>query len=405
MAEDYVFFGRRSQKSGDIYGSSQLDLDTTRYFPWVYNAAAHKLGWQWWGLHLLEEWRDLPHLAAPPIYDREYNRLRGQERITWLAALRRICAGAFEGAILQDFDEEDEYYPLSITLQNDYQGFREDLFKAIECGLQKLDAWLSWREQSPSAQLLPALSVLHLEAEDGRVVVPYPAPEVEREYFKGLFEEFRLRLIAEPPAESWLRIMHSRFATLKELTLPEISASVEELPSVLPSMQWLNLSELPNLPPSPEVWLDLKTALATRVEWANKAVSLLSEALGLSKPRRKSTPVTKEPNYWQGIFRPGFTVKDLNNLLVSLGILESAEPLEFIYNPPPRQWVAIAHALRKASNVPVDTAVLYRAFKVTYGVNGIKVGGRRSFYRDDFMHDEASKELYDKTLALIRGRL
>ncbi|RYE13374.1 MAG: hypothetical protein EOP45_21300 [Sphingobacteriaceae bacterium] len=91
-----------------------------------------------------------------PKYDETYYQLKGEQRTAWLAALRRVCNGLFEGAILPDIDAEDDYYPLAVKLREDYGGLKENLANAITRGLQKLEDWLSWREQSAIAQLLTA---------------------------------------------------------------------------------------------------------------------------------------------------------------------------------------------------------------------------------------------------------
>lgn len=50
MAKEFIIFDRRSQTPEDIYGRNQLDQDTTRYFPWVYDTAGGELSWQWWAI-------------------------------------------------------------------------------------------------------------------------------------------------------------------------------------------------------------------------------------------------------------------------------------------------------------------------------------------------------------------
>ena len=283
MSQKFVIYGRTSQTAEDIYGRTQLDHDTTQHFPWLFYTVGGELGWQWWAVHLLEEWEQLPHyLAAPPEYDETYHQLKGERRTVWLAALRRVCNGIFEGAVLPDFDEDDEYYPLSSNLHEDYGGLKEDLNNAIMRGFKKLDEWLSWREQPVATQLLTALSVVYLDTKEGAIVLPATIQVLEDKRFKAALEEFQQRLAAEPPAESWLRTLHSQLTTLGGLMLSAAPVSAEELPAMFPAVQWLNLSELLALPLSSGFGPDLKNTLATRVEWANKAVSVVGHALGIS---------------------------------------------------------------------------------------------------------------------------
>lgn len=283
MSRKFIVYNRTSQTAEDIYGRTQLDHDTTQHFPWLFYTVGSELGWQWWAVHLLEEWEQLPHyLAAPSEYDENYHQLKGGQRTAWLAALRRVCNGVFMGAVLPDFDEDDEFYPLSSSLREDYGGLKEDLNKAIMRGLKKLDEWLSWREQPVATQLLTALSVVRLGTKEGVAVLPDTTQALEDKRFKAVIEEFQQRLAAEPPAESWLRTLHNQLAALGGLTLSAATVSIEELPAMLPAVQWLNLSEVLALPVSSGFWLDLKTTLATRVEWANKAASIVGYALGIS---------------------------------------------------------------------------------------------------------------------------
>lgn len=405
MAQQFVIFNRTSQTAEDIYGRAQLDQDTTQHFPWLFYTVG-ELGWQWWAVHLLGKWEHLPqYLAAPPEYDETYHQLKGERRTAWLAALRRVCNGVFEGAVLPAFDEDDDRYPLSINLREDYGGLKEDLFNAVRRGLKKLDEWLSWREQSAVTQLLPALSTIQLGVENGLVVLLDTALEVSDKRFSLLLEELQLHLVAGPTSESGLRILNRRLAALNKMELADMPDTIRGLQSIFAEIEWRNLEELPTfIATASSFWADLKATLASRAEWADKAALIISEALALPEPERKPTPVIKSTNHWQGILRPGFTLKDLNNLLVSLGILETADPIKLSYTTRPKDWVAVAQALRETSTPKPDMAVLHRAFDATYGPEGIRVGTARSFQRDTYKYNAFSNALYEKALALIRGR-
>ena len=119
-------------------------------------------------------------------------------------------------------------------------------------------------------------------------------------------------------------------------------------------------------------------------------ISQVVPALPLNPP----APATDR---WAGLLI-NYTLTDLNNLLVFVGLLETAKPLVVADDKKPGQWVAVAAALKKAGRTKADKAPLHRAFLETYGE---AVGSLRTFQGQHNEANEAAQKCYDRALSRL----
>ena len=101
---------------------------------------------------------------------------------------------------------------------------------------------------------------------------------------------------------------------------------------------------------------------------------------------------------WAGVLN-NYTLTETTQLLVFVGLLDSAEPLAVAQGTKPGQWVAVAAALYEAKKASGDKAALYRAFRATYGP---AVGSLSSFSRDYNPENERAKLCYTRARVRLK---
>ena len=150
-------------------------------------------------------------------------------------------------------------------------------------------------------------------------------------------------------------------------------------------------------------WLHEQVVRLSRPELAIPPSSLPVESIEAAKPDNIETslelPSSQQANgRWDGLFLDNYTLTDLDNLLVFVGLLETAEPRVVADNTKPAQWVAVVAALKKTKRTRADKAALYRAFSETYGA---AVGSLRTFQGQHNTTNEDAQICYARALSRI----
>jgi hypothetical protein len=104
---------------------------------------------------------------------------------------------------------------------------------------------------------------------------------------------------------------------------------------------------------------------------------------------------TSDP--WEGLFR-NYTLTKLNNLLVLVGLLDTASPPTIAEYTRPGQWVAVIAALIKAKRISTNRAAVGRAFYETYGDESASLSSYQKQYNEG---NEAFNKIYNSTLLYL----
>ena len=101
---------------------------------------------------------------------------------------------------------------------------------------------------------------------------------------------------------------------------------------------------------------------------------------------------------WPGLLSARYKVEDLDQLLVYVGLLETAKPRTLTAGTTPREWVALVHALIVAKKTKADRAALFRAFVARYGE---AVGSLSSFSRGYNEMNEKAFRVFDRATSRL----
>ena len=124
---------------------------------------------------------------------------------------------------------------------------------------------------------------------------------------------------------------------------------------------------------------------------------VLTDSTAGDEPQQHLDAPAVEADEWAGLLI-NYTVAELNNLLVYVGLLETAKPLAVADDTKPRQWVAIVAALKKAKRTKADRAALHRAFVKTYGA---AVGSLSGFQREHNEANELAQKCFNRALSRL----
>ena len=100
---------------------------------------------------------------------------------------------------------------------------------------------------------------------------------------------------------------------------------------------------------------------------------------------------------WDALLRD-YSLAKLNDLLVSVELLDAIEPLAVAAGVKSAQWVALVTALEYKKKIAIlNRSSLYRAFKATYG----SVGSLSSFQRSYNEGNHDARTCYDRAVSQI----
>jgi hypothetical protein len=112
------------------------------------------------------------------------------------------------------------------------------------------------------------------------------------------------------------------------------------------------------------------------------------------EPEQVAAELTHPSDPWEGIFR-NYTLAKLNNLLVFVGLLDTANPITIAEYTRPGQWAAVISALIKAKRVTDNRTTVGEAFCKTYGDETVSISTCKR------PHQKSFNELYSNALSRI----
>lgn len=141
-----------------------------------------------------------------------------------------------------------------------------------------------------------------------------------------------------------------------------------------------------------QYWLERVTAYKPTVT----ILSLLAETTApIVKANKLASP---SADSWAGLLQRGYTVADLDRLLVKVGLLENADNRNTTDEAKPRTWVAIREALVKQEFlIETNKFAVARAFIQRYG----KIANTRSLQRSYEGGNADAKRIFDLATRLL----
>ncbi|MGI4831873.1 MAG: hypothetical protein ACRYFK_00240 [Janthinobacterium lividum] len=174
-------------------------------------------------------------------------------------------------------------------------------------------------------------------------------------------------------------------------------------------------------------WIELKSTLQSQIlnnEATSKACILLMIATGglgyyqaaygeverLLRLYDRKLPQTSKASIlktkysagitdlWQGLLVPGFTLSDLDQLLVKIGIIDNASSLSVTSETKPGSWVGVMHALKESKKLTTNNkAKIYRAIMARYKPESFSSSSFRNYNADN----QFSNSSYNRAKAFL----
>lgn len=321
--------------------------------------------------------------------------------------LQQIVADLDKGpALFEELDSVRSWIDVN-GKEKPINGYPINNASRARAALCRMEQWLKTRRQAPSDQLITLIQsipvVVWHDLQPGsyaKTTVSLPMDEHEdfMQTIKVLWKETEQEIstkklhiakaIRERIVKSLYQITKVERADIDALEQRQQAEttlqSVEWLPRYYPFIKWgdleLYVHTLPRAQLSRFFWPALEFSMERRRQWAvmiceelslkqsspvqKNTTSIRNEFGNNETPRKeRKSPSSSDP--WNGVLR-NYTVEELDKLLVIAGLLDSVTPLKVKANTTPREWVAVAHALKLAKKTKADRATLHRAFVERY---------------------------------------